>query len=77
MSVENLMLAAISGETLLHVVVWLIVAALIYWILTWAVSKIPIAEPFRTIINVLIVLAAAFFCINALLSLTGHPLVKW
>jgi hypothetical protein len=57
--------------------IWLIIAGVIWGVVEWAVKKIGVPEPFNWIIRVVIVLAAALICINALLSLTGHPLIAW
>lgn len=73
----SLFLAAISGEALLDFIIWLVVAGIIYFILTWALSKIGVPEPFNKVIHVVLILAVALFLINALLSLAGHPLIRW
>lgn len=73
----NELLAAISGQALINVVIWLIIAAVIFWLITWALNSIPIQEPFKTIIRVIMILAVVLICINALLGLTGHPLIAW
>lgn len=70
-------LAAISQDHLISTLVYLVVVGVIFWLLTWALGKMPIAEPFKTIINVIIVVVAVLICINVLLELTGRPLVKW
>lgn len=70
-------LAAISGESLLWVVVQIIVAAVIYFVLNWGIAQIGVPEPFNKVLRVILVLLVCLFLINALLSLGGHPLVRW
>lgn len=48
----NLILAAISGEAVLHAILWLVVAGLIYWVLNWGLKKIGLPEPFNKIATV-------------------------
>lgn len=70
-------IAAISGESLVWVIIQIVIAAVIYFILNWGLSQIPVAEPFRTVIRVIMVLLVCLFLINALLTLGGRPLVRW
>lgn len=71
------MLAAISGQSLINLVIWLIIAAVIYGVLEWGLAKIGIPEPFNKVIRVIMVLVVVVIVINALLTLTGHPLITW
>lgn len=71
------MLAVVSGQTIVDAVIWLVVAGLIYWVLTWGVAKIAPPEPFAKIINVLLILAVVVFIINAILTLAGHPYITY
>lgn len=70
-------IAAISGEGLVGVIITLIVAGLIYWLLDWLITKVALPDPFAKVARVILIVAAVLFVINALLSLTGHPIVKW
>jgi ABC-type xylose transport system permease subunit len=58
-------------------VIQIIIAALIYWVITWGIAQIGIPEPFSKIVKVVLVLAVVVFLVNALLSLGGHPMVSW
>ncbi len=60
-----------------HLVVWLSVAGLLYWLVTWALGQIGIPEPFNKVIRVVLILVVFLICLNALLSLAGHGLVSW
>ncbi len=70
-------LAAISGQTLLNAFIWIVIAALIFYILTWGLSKIGLPEPFNKIVTVLLVLVVVVVLINALLTLVGKPFISW
>lgn len=69
--------AAISGQALVNAVIWLIVAGVIFFLLDWAIKSIGVPEPFNKVLRVILVLLAVIVCINALMTLAGHPLVVW
>lgn len=70
-------LAAVSGSGLISILVQLLVIALIFWVLWWALSQIGVPEPFNRVIRVILVVAAAVIVINALLSLVGGGFIAW
>jgi hypothetical protein len=70
-------IAAISGSAVVNVIITIIIFAVIYMLIEWAVKAIPIGEPFAKIIRVIMILAAVIFLINALLSLNGNAFIKW
>jgi len=69
------MLLAITSSALINLLIWLIIIGLIFSVIWWALSQIPIAEPFNKVIRVLLVLIAAILIINVLLTLTGVHLL--
>lgn len=69
--------AVISGSGLVSALIWIIIVALIFWLLWWLVGYINPPEPFAKILRVILALAAVIFLINALLSMAGHPLISW
>lgn len=71
------LLAVISGQSLIWVVVQIIIAALIFWVLSWGLAKIGLPEPFNKVVYVILVLLVCLFLINALLTIGGHPLISW
>lgn len=71
------MLAAISGESLIWLVIQLLIFGLVYFIISWGVAQIAPPEPFAKIIRVVLVLAVVIFLINALLGLGGRPFITW
>lgn len=70
-------LAAISGSALMTMVIWIIVAAVICWILWWLIGYVGLPEPFNKIARVIVAVIAAIICINALLTLVGKPFINW
>lgn len=62
-------------NTLIHFIVWLLIAGLVYWLVIWLLAEIGIPEPFNKIIRVVIALVVFLIALNALLSLVGYPVV--
>ncbi len=72
------LLAAIAGGTLWQALVWIIVAALLFFILNYfLIDYIKIAEPFQKVAKVVIALIVVVLLVNGLLMLVGHPLIVW
>ncbi len=68
-------LLAITGETLLYFFIWLVIAGVIYWLLTWLLGQIGLPEPFGKVAKVVLAIIAVIFVINALLVLVGKPFI--
>ena len=73
----NTLLAIISGEAIVSLLVWVIVIGLIFWLLWWLLSYVGLPEPFNKVARVILAVAAVLFLINVLLGLAGHPIVRW
>lgn len=69
-------LAAISTDSLIHSLIWLVVVGLIVWLLYWALNTINPPEPFKKVGTVIIVLVTVIVLINILLGLVGRPLFR-
>ncbi len=67
-------IAAISGNDMVEFVIMLLVAGLVFWLLTWLIGYIGVGEPFTKIAKAVVAIVAVLFVIHALLSLTGHRL---
>ena len=67
----------VSLSSLLAVVVYLIVAGLIFWLLWWLIEYVGLPEPFNKVARVILAVLAVFVCVSILLSLVGYPLVRW
>ena len=70
-------LAVVSGESLMWLIVTIIVAGLIFWLLDWAIKACGVPEPFSKLARVVLILATVVFLINALLGIAGHPFIRW
>lgn len=64
-------LSAITVSALLNGLIWLVVVALIFWLVWWFISWVGIPEPFNKVIRVVLGLIAIILLINFLLSLTS------
>ncbi len=67
---------AVAG--LIHLLIVLIVIGLIFGVCWWAISRLPIPEPFRTIVTVVFVLIVLLVCLDLLLPMLGvsGPLLR-
>lgn len=61
-------------ETLISVIIYLLIAGLIWWAVTTILGVIPVPEPIKTVINVLMIVVLCLIVIYALLPLIpgGH-----
>ncbi len=71
------MLSVINGDAIVSAVIWIVVAALIYFVVMWGIEKIGIPEPFHKIAIALVVLMVVVLLVNALLTIGGHPFIRW
>ena len=60
---------SLSGAVM--VIVYLMIAGLVFWLLWWLISYIGPPEPFRKIANVILAILAVLVIIGILLSLVG------
>lgn len=61
----------ISLSTAAWFIFVLIIAGVIFWLLSWAIDYVGVPEPFRKVARVVLVLLAVFILIGLLLSLVG------
>lgn len=73
----NALLAAISGQALIQLVVWVVVIGLIFSLLLWLIAYCELREPFAKVARVILAVAAVLILINLLLGLVGSPIVSW
>ena len=67
----------IALEGVVYIVVLLIVAGLIFWLLSWLIDYVGLPEPFHKVARVVLAVAAVLVVIAALLHLVGVPLFRW
>lgn len=61
----------ISIAGAVSLIVYLIVAGLIFWLLWWLISYVDPPEPFKKIANVILAILAVLVIIGLLLSVAG------
>ena len=59
-------------EVLISVIIYLIIAGLIWWAVKTILGVIPVPEPIKTVINVLMIVVLCLIVIYALLPLIPH-----
>ena len=72
-----MILAAISGSTLVNAVIWVIVAGVIFGLLFWLIDYVKVPEPFNRIAKVICAIVAVILLINALLTVVGKPFITF
>lgn len=60
-------------ETLISVVIYLVIAGLIWWAVTTILGVIPLPEPIKTVINVIMIVILVLIVVYALLPLAHVP----
>lgn len=63
---------------LISLVIYLAIAGLLFWLVWWFLSQIPIPEPFNTVIRVVLAIIAFVIVAYALLGIVpgGHGLPR-
>jgi len=71
------LLAAIGANVLVQAIVWVIVAGLIFWLLSWLIGYAGVPEPFAKVARVLLAIVAVILLINAILVVAGRPFITF
>lgn len=67
------MAAGFSVEGLLQLVIYIVIIALVFWVIWWFVGYVGLPEPFNKVVRVIIGLVALIVVVSLLLSLAGGP----
>jgi uncharacterized membrane protein YwzB len=67
----------INGSMLLNLLIQLVIGGLILAVVWWALAQFALPEPFAKIAKVLVVLFVVIWLVNLLLTLGGHPIVRF
>lgn len=59
--------------TLISIIIYLLIAGLIWWAATTILGVIPVPDPIKTVINVLLIVVLCLILIYALLPLAHIP----
>lgn len=71
------MFAAISGNALVTALIWIVIAAVLFFLLNWFIGYVGIGEPFLKVAKVIIALVVLVLIVNALLTIVGKPFISW
>lgn len=67
----------ISISAAVSIILYLIIAGLIFWLLWWLIGYCGLPEPFNKVARVILAVLAVFVCIGILLSLgSGTPIFR-
>jgi hypothetical protein len=69
--------AAISGSTLVNTIIWIIVIGCIFGLLWWLINYVGLPEPFAKVARIILAILAVLVLIDALLRITGNPIITW
>lgn len=68
------MLAVIAASGLVHFLVELVVAVLIFYLVWWLIGYMALPEPFNKVLRIIVAVLAVLFLINLLLTMIGQPM---
>lgn len=71
------MFAAISGSSLVMALIWIVIAAVLFFLLNWFIGYVGIGEPFLKVAKVIIAIVVLVLIVNALLTIAGKPFISW
>lgn len=67
----------VTASSMISILVWFIVIALIFWLLFWLISYVGLPEPFAKVAKVILAVVAVLILINFLLGFLGNPIVRF
>lgn len=75
--VSPLAFGAFALSNLIDIIIWLLIAGVIYWLGLWLVGQIGPPEPFNKIIRIILAVIVFVIVLNALLSLVGGSFISF
>lgn len=66
-----------GGSGLLTLIVWFAIVVILFSAAYWVLKSSAIGEPVKTWLFIVLGLFGLIFVINLLLSLIGHPFIRW
>jgi len=57
--------------TLIHLIIYIIILGVIWWLLDYLISALPVPEPFAKVARILLVVVAVLIIVMLLLNLVG------
>lgn len=71
------LLALISGEAVISLIIYVLILGLIFGLLFFLIGYLAIPEPFNRVLRAVVMIGAVIILIGILLSLAGHPIIAW
>lgn len=75
--INSLMLAQVSGEAVVHTLLYVVILGVVFWLLWWLVSYLAPPEPFAKVARAILAIAAVIVLISVLMGMAGHPIIRW
>lgn len=67
----------VSIDGMISLVVYLVIIALIFWVVWWFIGYVGVPEPFNKVIRVVMGLIALLVVISILLGMLGQPVMNF
>lgn len=71
------LMAEISGSAVVHLLIWVICIGTVFYLLHWLIGYVGLQDPWNKVAKIILAVAAVILLINALLTLAGHPFIRW
>jgi cytochrome c biogenesis factor len=62
---------------LFALLIYLIVIGLVFYLLYWLIGQLPIPEPFKTVVLVVVGLIAVILLLNIVFGFAPGPVIRW
>ena len=69
-------LAAITGESVVQSLIYLICIGMVFWLLNWLIDYVGLQDPVKKVAKVILAVALVLILIGILMSLAGHPIFR-
>lgn len=61
---------------LVHLLIWILVIGLVFYLAYWAISQVPMPPPFAVAARVILAIIAILILLQLILPLVGTPMVS-
>lgn len=65
------------AQKLLRFLLTVLVVGVIFWLLSWTIGAVGLGNPFDKLARIVLIVAAVFALINAILEIFDKAFVKW
>jgi SNF family Na+-dependent transporter len=67
----------LEGNDIVRAIVWVVVAGVVFWLLTWLIDYAGLKEPFNRVAKIMLAILAVVFLINIIMMVMGRPFIRW